>query len=451
MSLRDFPQGRFGAITFDDPHTHQEAWIARAGEPPERINGPNEVPSSAVWMTNLSYSLEREAGIQNHALYRRTDYLRLRSSRIAEVMGIDAQEPARETEYVARVFERVMNCVATVYGFDTGTDEHSESTLRRAIRARLSGYDARVEERVRDAIGAATCAWASCLRDDSSQAGEWLFFRRPPTTHAQQVLRCRPPEGPWYKVKPRAMPGKKIPTEQLVEWVQNTSYHFITRITVHRTDPAYAHLINFGTGAQSFRVGRAWVTDIELLVLVQFCSVEIHEAWYCAGWMDITQARATVDGLSPLADCSVSLGLLADNIWTAVGTRYRPPRRIAGTQPTAHAAEPFIRAEDRRLCLEAALALHEAGLTIRGYGAGQVIAEAPPDMDDTELFASAVQAGLLPPALSEMEDFEGYNTKDPLVVAQILFARARTDEVDTIDGKLTTKMIEDYNDQAAVL
>jgi len=421
----------FGCVIFDDPHQHTAGWAAVAGHDATRIRGTQDLSSGVVWITNLEYTLLWEAGLSRSSRLRRDDYLRQKISRLLDSLGLDLEQAPRCAEALAAVFANVMCAVRATVPIDF----IPQYTLRSGLREALADPDPLLPVEVADALTDSIEYWTPIERTAAGYGDDdprYRYFTLPLLAHARNVLSMPLPDGEWVQVASRELPAT---SSQVVEWVTRWPTPLVVQVSIKDFDPSLNLLINYGGGTPTNRSRRRWVTTVELATLAPLADVRVHTAFTSARAIQLDAPLAQLQRLPDAYEMSLSVGLCAENCWTAMSTSHARGNKTSAKRP-CNPYIPFLRAQDRVLCFHAAARLFAEGINVIGYGTGAVIVNAA-DVPAQELARAARTVGLLPPALGVAPQHdEARDVASPLAAIQALYVQSRRQDILSVDAKI---------------
>jgi len=196
-----------------------------------------------------------------------------------------------------------------------------------------------------------------------------ISLRRPRYTHALDVLSTPvPSNNRWVYLQSARLPAG---SRDRIDWILGSEdMPMLANVIIKGRRGGLAELISFSSGAAT---ERSWVSQPELLLLSEYCEIEVTGAFVCE---DGFQHQKELDAFPSQGDfslASASLGLVVENFWASLanprvnrmGKKVFLPRAI------------WYRAMDRVLSFTKAAALKKDGFDIFGYGWGNVIAYYP--------------------------------------------------------------------------
>jgi hypothetical protein len=365
-------------------------WASLAGERAVRVSSIHDLSSDALWITNLTEEQFYRATLTAHPNFRSDGYFRSTLRHIYSELGVDPLQVGPDTvvAVLASIAQRLLDLSAARYGVkirSKGLNEDFALALgapRSTLAPEIYGLFA----------GAAQHAYVRAVATHSYvHNGQTLTLRRNRLLHARELLSAPvPPDAPWEYVPRSKLPVAKADVEGMLE---KTSSAFLVRCEVKNISPLIADVFSVGGGA---RMIRDWLTSIEWERARQWGEIDYKGVLLCSA------ASAALPQVAKLpagdyAPLSFTLGLAAEQIWTAMAMKRGPREDLKYT-----AAAAWLRAQDRMLMLAYAQRLHEAGLLIWGYGGGNVVVMVP-DGGLRHALDVTTDTGLLAPANKLLE------------------------------------------------
>lgn len=443
----------YGCVVFDDPHEHAAGYAASTRNPGAayRIAGTGDLESDSVWLTNLDYTLTRESGLGGHARFRRADFFRRYLDHLCESCGLSTAavnighpplveyiETGRRTRggvyserdlapakavALAGLTERTMRLTVAL----TGMTFVPQYRLNLGLREMALPADPVLPEYMLEALEDAVVRKSTVERSVSVDGSARIaWYRLPPVAHALKILALPVPNGRWTPVEERG---------DIEAILGEDKMPFLAKATIKQVAPAFNRLINYGTGAGR-RSARRWIASLEYRALTDIAEIRVHKLLVCDSVRKSPFLEQAVVRLSPEADkleASVSAGLFAENLWTAVAARHNPDGGLRGNPAT-----PFVHAVDRIACMSAALAVQDAGLDVVSYGLGTVAARIPYGCDERDIAKVAASSGTLPPAgLLPLDDAQRiFDLDTPLGIAQALHSGGCVGDLLNLDARI---------------
>ena len=164
----------------------------------------------------------------------------------------------------------------------------------------------------------------------------------------------------------------------------------MVRCRITNVKPIMAEALSWGSGSKSIR---EWLTDVEWRVVRQYADVELRAAMICEQGYESLGGYAEKLPQGAMDELSYSLGLVAEQVWTALMNKQPRAGRITGY--TARAA--WLRAIDRMQMFDYAQKMQSRrGVTLISYGMGNVVVRVP-EGGTKNILDMAVDIGLMPP------------------------------------------------------
>jgi hypothetical protein len=165
---------------------------------------------------------------------------------------------------------------------------------------------------------------------------------------------------------------------------------FLVRCRITNIKPIMAEALSWGSGSKSIR---EWLTDVEWRIVRQYADVELRAAMVCEQGYESLDSYAAMLPKAGANELSYSLGLVAEQVWTALMNKQPRAGRITGY--TARAA--WLRAIDRMQMFDYAQKMQSRrGVTLISYGMGNVVVRVP-EGGTKNILDMAVDIGLMPP------------------------------------------------------
>jgi len=360
----------FGVVLFDDVLlskkdknrriSPREGWASVEGGKAFRIKAITELASNVRWMTNLAFTDFYSSQAGRHPNFYPAEFLRTSLGAIADEIGASVELVSSEqsASALSSIFSRVMKLGRTI---GAKPEEGSLKSLPELLSARyLNRY--KIPEQLNEALRHAYQVQTPCIKKHERR---WLnaTLRKPRYAHAMDVLSTPvPSEFEWEYINHERLPVRE---GQIVEWCLNSPLPVLANVIVKPNRGDYASLISYGSGAY---VERSWVSQIELMWLVQFCHVEVVGVFIGGAGFEEQKEINLFPSLGDFSHASYSLGLLAENLWVsmasprtnALAMKFFPPRAV------------WYRSVDRLNMFMVASRLHKEGFGIVGYGVGSV-------------------------------------------------------------------------------
>lgn len=383
---------RIGAIVFDPSTVMQTrdqravaivgGWAAVAGGSAIRIQGISNLPSDVVWMTNLRYDDFRALRLFAHANFRCDGWLRSNFDQIARELGLETSTgKAKDTaEAMAWIGHRVIAYACREHGVALKSHYklNDDYAVRLGLdRSRIDNAHHATFASVSEHPMVAVIQPVALSRNTAPIIP--LRFNR--LGYARHMLSHKVPPDTGWKLMTKAAPQS--------EW-ERMEQPFMVRCRITNVKEQVAAILGWGSGAKGVR---EWLTDVEYRTVIQYASVEVRSALVCEEPFVSLGEYAALLPATGLSDLSISLGLVAEQVWTSLMNKQ--PRIGDANGTTARAA--WLRSIDRMTMFDFAMRMiSRRNLPIMSYGMGALSVRAPegalPSIIDT-----AVDVGLMPP------------------------------------------------------
>jgi len=381
---------RIGAIYFDPSNnivandrtvvSLDGAWASIGGGQARRVQSIHDLPSDAIWLTNLPFNNFWRAGLTRHPNFRHEGWLRTLFPQLVTELGIDLNcvTPDIAVSTIAAVAQRTVNAAMSRYGVHPKNRRLNEdfAVAMGAPRSALpdifyTHFDGVADHPTVSVIHGTN--YGTCQPT--------VTVRRNRLRHAREVLATPvPPDSGWELERVNTQNDK---------WLESIDTPFLVRCSVSNVKPMIAEILSWGSGSRDVR---EWLTDIEWRVVRQYGDIAVNSALVCRRpATPLPQAKLLPDG--PLDELSLTNGLIAEQIWTGMTNKQHYK---ADTQRYT-AAAAWLRAADRMAMFNYAQQLYGRGLNVMNYGVGNVVLRYP-ENGLRRTLDIATDIGLMPPA-----------------------------------------------------
>ena len=396
---------RCGVVLFDSANnisvgdktfaSLDSGWASVGGESAVRITSVHDLDSAVLWVTNLTEEQFYRAGLSGHANFRNEGYFRSSLRHLYTELGVDPQfvSPATVATVLSTVAHRVVEEAQRQYKVAPRSKSLNDD-FAYALNAPRSAIAADMYQLFE---GSAQHAYVRTVQTNTYlNQGAALTLRRNRLTHARELLSLPvPPDTQWEYIPREKLPSSQAAIESMLSEC-NTA--FLVRCNAKNINPLVADVFSVGSGAKAIR---EWLTDIEWQQAREWADIEYNSVLLChSASAPIPQAEALPT--DPYASLSVTCGLLAEQVWTAMTMK----RGGRGESARYTAAAAWFRAMDRSVMFSYAQKLHAKGLTVWGYGNGNVVVLYPEGGLRHALDVST-DMGLLAPASKLLEASRG--------------------------------------------
>lgn len=391
---------RCGVVLFDSANniivgdktfaSLDNGWASVGGEQARRINSIHDLSSDVLWITNLTEEQFYRANLTNHVNFRSEGYLRSSLRHIYSEVGVDPLQvsPDIVAAILATIVQRVVDLAKAQYGVKPRSKTLHED-FASALGAPLSQIPTEMYGMFE---GSAQHVYArTVVMNGFPNNGQALTLRRNRLIHIREILSLPvPPDGHWEYLSRQQLPANRTDIETMLE---QSDTAFLVNCEVKNINPVVRDIFSIGSGAKTIR---NWLTDIEWRRAREYADIEYNSLLLCsAPSVPIPQGSILPAGeYTPL---SFTCCLIAEQIWGAVTMK----RNVRDTYRYT-AAAAWFRSMDRMAMFSFAQRLHARGLTVWGYGGGNVVVMYPEGGLRHALDVST-DIGLLAPASKLLE------------------------------------------------
>jgi hypothetical protein len=384
----DLPIGHhmpdFGVAIFDE--SRPSGWACLPNGDPFRFRSPADLASNAIWVTSDGDSAFRERWGGEHHL-RPADFVS-KLNYIAADYGIylEGQKASfgayaeKACSTLAPVINSAMLLASQVYKWKTPSAYVKDNIFHKDLRKYLFDL-ARPQEipgAMRSALVAAYQPY-SFTNGGFIQGGAIVTLRFNRMTHAKRVMDMHFPEPVWIYGSTEVSSGFQMSLDEAL----NEERPCLLNVTVdfNHKDSSVAQIIAFGhaaRGASGRSLLRTWMTQHELRWMHKYANVQIVGAVIAQGRQELPEKiqLPKIFYSDPVYDLSMPAGLLAEAHWRSLAESYFKPSVEGKVEVTPWAA--WLRSQDRAICFELALSLHEQGFSVISYGNGSAVVSVEP-------------------------------------------------------------------------
>lgn len=362
-----------GIVLHDNRNTLAEGWAFLPHREPFRVRGLFDLPNDVLWISSGDFQDFRKLGLAQQHHVRRTGYLGLKLSEIAQDFGIriDGHHALEGGKSLVVYVQHAVRMAVEVYGLDDPTRNLQDDTLVATIGKALPP-PAPSKDMLLQKLAAAHQTWSSNYTPfmDNSVRVRLRFNRMP---YAEWLLSNPVPDSGWSHAlsdvgfdHEAVMAGTFPPT--LIQAV----------IEFDGVPAEVAALIAYGVGASRQRAKRTWMTDVEYRWVSRHARVHV-------------KSYLVSPVCNPLpTGCQLPQGLAHDRLIKALpasgivsyihcqALMSAKWSRVSGeNEYDVHST--WLRAHDRAVCFEAAYRMQQAGFRVSGYGNGSVIVNVDKD------------------------------------------------------------------------
>jgi len=366
---------RFGVAIFDD--SRESGWASLPDGEAMRFNSPHDLKSDCIWVCSADGDAFHKQWSRLHHM-RNADFVS-KLTHIASDFGLKVGTQGRFGSVAQRAcsllsptIHRTMVIATQIYGWSDPAKHIAEKTLMESIRNTLNADVAppTVRANIMQPMLAAyqrtsVPSWNDKFRAD--RLAVTLRYNR--LEYAQRIMATQVPEGAWrYEgsdVQSSFRCGIDRALDLDIPCMVNATVEYQGR------DPDLACLAAFGSTAGRTPSLRNWISQRELAWLVEHARVHINGIHFTDSVRPLPAKVQLPEMLTsdPLFSLSISAGLVAEAHWKALAN----PIRKRGLGETVNPWSVWLRAADRAMSFELALAAHRKGFFVSYYGNGSVL------------------------------------------------------------------------------
>jgi hypothetical protein len=362
-----------GIVLHDNRNTLAEGWAFLPHREPFRVRGLFDLPNDAMWISSGDFQDFRKLGQAQLHHVRRTGYLGLKLSEIAQDFGIriDGHHALEGGKALVIYVQHAVRMAVEVYNLDDPTRNLQDDTLVATIGKALPPA-APSKDMLLQKLAAAYQSWSSNYTPfmDNSVRVRLRFNRMP---YAEWLLSNPVPDAGWSHAlsdvgfdHDAVMAGTFPPT--LIQAV----------VEFDGVPAEVAALIAYGIGASRQRAKRTWMTDVEYRWVSQHARVHVKSYLVSSTCQSLPTGCQLPQGLAQdrLIKALPASGIVSYiHCQALMSAKFS---RVSG-QNEYDVHSTWLRAHDRAVCFEAAYRLQQAGFRVSGYGNGSVIVNVDKD------------------------------------------------------------------------
>lgn len=383
---------KVGAILFDAVEkygvydgtviTPGSAWASIGGQKAKRIESIQKLPNDVIWFTNLKYSNFMKAGYHKFSNIRDEEWIKTAFHHLVNEIGIDSNKfpVSTSVEVIATIAQRVVDGAKSLLGVKPLSRMAINNDFALAMGAPRSVLADDIYSFFKP-----ICKYESVNvieKIPCSGLSQTIILRRNRVSHARDVMSTLcPSDFDWHMKQPTA-------DNMNDSWLESIKTPFLVQCSISHVKPEIAGILSWGSG---FRMRKDWLTDIEWRVVRKYGTLTIHQALICDSPATSLKQEHLVPKV-PCAELSISYGLIAENIWTAM--TLAQPHSSGEMRFTATAA--WLRSADRMRMFDFAKRLSEHDLNVINYGSGRVVVRYPVG-SLKRVLDIGLDVGLMPP------------------------------------------------------
>lgn len=389
---------RIGAIVFDPGSvigasdrsvvSLVQGWASISGTPARRIQGISDLPSDVIWLTNLGFSPFVKAKLNMHANFRSDGWLRTAFEQIATELGVGTKKISKEAaETVSLIAHRVVAHSFRELGIQIQNNTKLNDDFAASMKlqnCKIADLHYSIFETVAGHPVVPVVQSVSFGRGNSSS----VTLRCNRLAYARFMLSQKvPSDTGWELVK------HKLSDSEL----ERLDKPFMVHCRITNVKPIISEALSWGSGSKSLR---EWLTDVEWRVIRRFADVEIRAAMICEHGYESLDPHMSMLPNGAVDDLSYSMGLVAEQVWTALMNK-QP--RLGIHSPGFPARAAWLRSIDRMQMFDYCQRMQaRRGVSLISYGMGNVVVRVP-EGGLQNIVDIALETGLMPPMASFLE------------------------------------------------
>lgn len=362
---------RFGVAIFDNPKDPVGGWCCLSEGESFRFRQASDLASDCVWLCTVDGMEYSRRFAKMHHL-RPAEYLRSNLKHIAADLGLHIDGEGRFGDVatvaapkLAKVVHRAVMMAVQSYGWADPQQILRSDNLYEDIRKSLV-----MPPPVRPFLKAPLMSayqsysspdWGNDYESDSIT----VTLRLNRLSYAKDIMLTPVPDGAWTYVDSAIDIKDALDPEApcLVEASIETS----------GMDPAVSSLVAFGAQPGRRTGLRSWLSQRELAWVSKYAKVSIVRAYRASSATLLPERMMLPEFLTtdPMFELSLSAGLVAESHWTAFCNPVFSSKAVDKREVSTWGV--WLRAADRAMSFDLALAAHKAGFHVLGYGNGSAV------------------------------------------------------------------------------
>lgn len=340
-------------------------WACLDGGRPERIQNMNGLLNTAYWVTNCDFTAFMNGGFSRLHNVHRSEYLRSTLAHVAKDCGL---ELSGEGLFPALgVLSKVASNVLWLAQKHYRVKNFTKPTLADELRGVVGVEQKTLDNTIQPDLLAA-------YQGDSQVPTRWqdgvMYFtlRKNRFAYFSGLMSAKIPENSWTYLNGRQLP----PISSRLEWALNSDRPLLLEVELTpMCDSDLAEIVAFGFKSGRKNTIRRWISHYELFWLHEYYSVAIKSAWISSAYRSMPKhflpPKEFVE--DEYMGLSYSAGLMMEAHFHALSS----PVSLGKDRPQEITpAAVFLRALDRAVMFSEAKRLHDAGISVTGYGMGAV-------------------------------------------------------------------------------
>ncbi|WP_219096320.1 hypothetical protein [Pseudomonas sp. UMAB-40] len=400
------------------PFSRGENIACEYGGTPFEFSSSADLPSHALWVTNVSSDDIYAAGLHRTPRIASDGYFRTRLSQIVHELGLQAQT----MDHQAAILAEMLGCAAEMLKCQLGLTQSPAYGMAQAVGQLYGSPEPVRGTAVFQVAEQSAQRFTACERTRRYEQADVFSYWYPRNSWASEMLQIPLPSGDIKLVPRHSLPAMGENPMEVVKWAYENNLPLFARVKIHGLHESIGNLMNYGAGAQDIKKNsgngrdydarnfREWCALPELEFIASYGDVEIQQIAIADGWQN--SGLRTFD--TKRSAISYAYGLAAENLWVGTLRKNSGNFNLSKTLSTA-----WLQAEDRMRCLLAATKLQALGMEITTYGNGRIGVVCPKSVRAL-IPQAALELGLLYPAVLKNLSMYPTNKSMPLHIQQLL-------------------------------
>lgn len=410
---RDGADKGFGVVLFDDEEEPGAGWAYLCGQkgPAQRITGPSDLKTGAIWWTNISYEFFfRKTESWRHSWLRHDKYLVISHMDALREWGYDpkdpetANDPAWQCAFLSIIFDRIMTL-----SYKLAREVDPEITMTKLFVGQTLRADLRIvmPEPLYPKGEAAEIMKSGQAFDEFTVTSERsirdsvnFVLRKPRILYAMEMLQTPVPDF--------EMPLDFLSRKQLrdmnpdrVALLRDMGRPAMVELSVEKMDGDLASIYGFGNSTnKDKRSQRSWVSYPEFLAISRYAELEIRNCYVAqesSTFMEHLRDPVKEFLTYKFNEMSWSAGVVAETLWRSTSLAEANTGPLKTGEERAHTSwqGAWIKGADKVSMFASAYQLTQMGYTVKSYGLGWVRVSVPEETIK-DLIYDGLSIGLVP-------------------------------------------------------
>ena len=395
---------KFGVVLFDDTKNPASAWVAVNGGKARRIDGTNQLPTDAIYWSNIGYEDFRTTEAWRNPWLRHDAYLVTKPKDVLVEWDLDpaTTPPDYMAEMLSTMFGRVMTMAFRLAKECNErmrmTTLFKGGTLRDDLRFMLPKADFPKGEAASVMKAGQAFAQFTKTAVRGVKGGKLVKLRRPRIPYALEMLTTPVPSGPFDF---RSRGDLRAFSPDRVAWVRGTDLPCMVEVTVNSMQQDVAPIYGFGNSTdRDRRVPRSWVMHPEFLMMSSFSELDVRSAYVGREYsqLNLGLPEPVRKFLSDAhIEASWSAGIIAETLWRAACLS---EEKRQGGGPGEERAQTswrgaWVMSADKAAGFMSAMRLTDMGYAVASYGYGWIFCQVTEDQIP-DLMRDGLSIGLVP-------------------------------------------------------